>query len=99
MTKIIGTVTQYTGTEHAYLTGCKVRIVTVLRGLDPKNPDPDDVTILTTDSEVEAAGGVRATDRVEVQPWVEIDGGRWSFVTSDPLLRDLECCADLVDQR
>ena len=98
MDKIIGTITTYTGTEHAYLVGYKVRIVAVLRGLDARVPDPDGIEILTTDAEVEAVGGVRATDRIEVVPWIDVDGGRWSFVTSDPLLRDLECCADLVNQ-
>ena len=98
MDKIIGTVTTYHGTEHPYLRGHKVRIVTVLRGLDPKNPDPDGVKILQTDEEIEAAGGVRATDRVEVVPWIEDkDGGRWSFVTSDPLAAD--CGLGLTKER
>ena len=99
VTKIIGSITTYHGTEHAYLVGHDLKIVAVLKGFDADNPDPDGVQILTTDAEVEAAGGVRATDRVEVVPWIDVDGGRWSFVTSDPLACDLECFSHLVEGR
>ena len=98
MDKIIGSTTVYTGTEHAYLRGCLVKIVTVLRGAADPEVEPDDVQIIRTDSEVEAAGGVRGTDRVEVVPFLESEG-RFSFVTSDPLAADLECFAHLTEQR
>ena len=97
MDKIIGSVTTYHGTEHPYLVGHKLKIIAILKGFDADNPDPDGVKILTTDEELEAAGGVRATDRVEVQPWIDDgDGGHWSFVTSDPRACDLECFDDLM---
>ena len=101
MDKTIGSTTTLVGLDgHPYLRGFQVRIVAVLKGFDADNPDPDGVQILTTDAEVEAAGGVRATDRVEVVPWIEDkDGGRWSFVTSDPLAADLECFAHLTEAR
>ena len=98
MDKIIGLVTRYTGTEHAYLVAHDLRIVTVIKGFDVDNPD--DVAILQTDAEIEAAGGVSARDRIEVQPWLEdVDGGRWSFVTSDPKACDLECFSHLAEER
>ena len=100
MDNIIGTVTTYHGTEHAYLVGHDLKIITVIKGFDADNPDPDGVQILTTDAEIAAAGGVSARDRVEVVPWIEDkDGGRWSFVTSDPLAADLECFAHLTEPR
>ena len=101
MDKIIGSVTTLVGLdEHPYLAGHRVKIVTVIKGFGSDNPDPDGVQILTTDEEIAAAGGVRATDRVEVVPWIEDkDGGRWSFVTSDPLAADLECFAHLTEAR
>ena len=100
MDKIIGSITTLVGLdEQAFLRGHDLRIVTVLRGLDAQNPDPDGVKILKTDAEIEAAGGVRGTDRIEVQPWIDVDGGRWSFVTSDPRACDLECFAYLTDPR
>ena len=101
MDKIIGTVTTLVGLdEHPYLVGHDLRIITVIKGFDADNPDPDRVQILKTDAEVEAAGGVRATDRVEVQPWIQDDQeGHWSFVTSDPLAADLECFSHLAEER
>lgn len=98
MDKIIGRITTLVGLgEHPYLRGHKVKIVTVIKGFGSDNPDK--VAILTTDAEIEAAGGVRRTDRVEVTPWIDVDGGRWSFVTSDPLACDLECFAHLTNER
>ena len=97
MSKIIGSTTTYTGTEHAYLRGYQVKIIAVIKGFGSDNPDG--VKILKTDAEIEAAGGVRGTDRIEVQPWIDVDGGRWSFVTSDPRACDLECFAYLTDPR
>ena len=96
--KIIGTVTRYNGTEHPYLVGRKIRIVAVLRGAADPDVDPDDVEILRSDEEVEAAGGVTARDRVEVVPWIDGgEGGHWSFVTSDPLAVD--CDLELTAHR
>ena len=98
MDKIIGTTTTYHGTEHAYLRGHDLRIIAVIVGGADPDVDPDDVQLLRSDEEIEAAGGVRATDRVEVQPWIDDkDGGRWSFVTSDPLAVD--CALDLTEPR
>jgi len=85
---VIGTVTRYTGTEHGYLTGYKVRVVAVLR-------PGDDGEYLTDDNEIARVGGVTAADRMEVQPWLEREG-RFSFVTSDPKAVDLEAFAHLA---
>ena len=87
-TFLAGTVTRYTGTEHGYLTGSKVRVVAVLR-------PGDDGDYLTDDNEIARAGGVTAADRIEVQPWLEREG-RFSLVTSDPRAVDLEAFADLA---
>ena len=84
-TKIIGTVTTYTGTDHRYLTGKQVVIVAIHKGA---LLDPNDYTILRDDLEIAAAGGVDAsTDIVEVAPLL---GDRVSFVTSDAKVDDLE---------
>ena len=95
MNKIIGTITHYEGTEHAYLVGHDLRIVAIIKGGNDPTVEADDVQILRSDAEVEASGGVTDRDRVEVQPWVEIDGGRFSFVTSDPKAVDLKAFAHL----
>ena len=86
-TQIIGTVTTYTGTEHLYLTGYRVRIVAVLKAASADSPDG---AYIRDDDTLTRAGGITASDRVEVQPWLPRDG-RYSFVTSDPKAIDLEC--------
>ncbi|MBN1336436.1 MAG: hypothetical protein JXB39_10790 [Deltaproteobacteria bacterium] len=86
--KVIGTVTRYTGTEHGYLTGYKVRVVAVFK---PRN----DSAYLTDDDEIARAGGVTGADRFEVQPRIR-EEGRFSFVTSDPRAVDLEAFAHLA---
>jgi hypothetical protein len=73
---VIGTSTTYRGTIP-WLRG-KVRIVAVMRGDD----------IYRDATELDRAGGLRSTDRVEVQPWIA-SGGRYSWVTSDPLASEL----------
>jgi hypothetical protein len=73
---IIGRVCEYTG-PLAWLRG-NVRIVAVIRS----------DALLRDESEIDAAGGLRNDDRVEVQPWCP-ERGRFSLVTSDPFARDL----------
>jgi hypothetical protein len=97
MKKTIGKITTYTGTEHRYMNGYKVRIVAVLHNaakpdLDVDGPDYDNIS---DDIDLERAGGVTAFDRIEVQPWIEKEG-RFSFVTSDPLATDLACFKSLT---
>ena len=98
--QIIGSTTTYHGTEHRYLQGYKVRIVAVLKNaarddIDVDGPDYDHID---DDEDLRRAGGVTADDRVEVQPWLEKEG-RYSFVTSDPLARDLACFKGLSGRR
>ena len=81
--EIIGLLTSYDGTEHAYLGGYKVRVVAVL-----KAGAGAEYERLCDDHDIARAGGVTADDRVEVQPWLE-GQGRFSFVTSDPKAGDL----------
>ena len=89
--KIIGAITTYQGSEHAYLRGHDVRIVAVLHN---GNAEPDgDGEIpgyehLDNDTDIARFGGVTANDRIEVTPWIENEG-RFSWVTSDPLAIDL----------
>lgn len=85
MTKIIGTVTTYQGTEINYLKGSKVRIIAVLKNAAKLDIDVDgpEYQILSDDLDIERFGGVTAFDRIEVQPWIEKEG-RFSFVSSDP---------------
>lgn len=99
MTKTIGTITTYDGSEHLYLRGHKLRIVAVLPRAAASDFDPDrDGAALRDDDEVERAGGVTAHDRIEVQPWLEREQ-RWSFVTSDPRAIDLACFRHLLKTR
>ncbi len=96
MNKTIGVVTTYHGREHPYLCGHKVRIVAVMKGAAAPAHDPDkDGTYLRDEDNVERAGGVTATDRVEVQPWLEQEG-RFSFVANDPRAIDLGCFKHLA---
>ena len=98
MTKIIGGVTTYRGSEHAYLRGYNVRIVAVMKGAASPDYDPDKYgTYLRDDRAIARAGGVTADDRVEVQPWIKRDG-RFSFVTSDVNASELECFEHLTEQ-
>jgi len=88
MKKVIGTITTYVGTdrrEHPYLAGYKVRITAVLRAGDPDHPD----NYVCDDDHLARVGGLRREDRVEVQPWLAKEG-RFSFVTSDPRVCDLD---------
>ena len=96
MAKTIGTTTTYTGTEHGFLRGQKVRIVAVLKNAARADIDVDgtDYDHISDEDELARAGGVTADDRVEVQPWME-EEGRFSFVTSDPRAVDLACFAHL----
>lgn len=95
--RIIGAETTYTGTEHPYLTGLRVRIVAVMKGAARPEHDPDGPYI-RDDEDLDRAGGVAADDRVEVQPWLEAEG-RYSFVTSDARAIDLACFAHLQEGR
>lgn len=90
MDKIIGSETTYHGDEHPYLRGNRVRIGAVLKGAARENSG--DHPYLTTDLDIEAAGGVTADDRVDVAPIID---GRVSFVTSDARAVDLACFAHL----
>ena len=97
MKKTIGKVTTYTGTEHGYMRGYKVRIVAILKNaakpdLDVDGPDHDHIT---DDLDLERAGGVTIHDRIEVAPWIEKEG-RFSWVTSDPKAIDLACFKKLA---
>ena len=83
MKKIIGRKAKYTGSEQNL---DKVIIVAAMiaRGAT----DPDEHLYLKTDKEIEKAGGVSPTDRVEVRP-IHPDG-RLSWITCDPLFKDLD---------
>jgi hypothetical protein len=92
MKKTIGKVTTYNGTEHRYMTGYKVRIVSILKndvkpGIDVDGPEYQNIS---DDIDLERAGGVTTFDRFEVQPYIEKEG-RFSWVTSDPKAVDLAC--------
>jgi len=93
--KVIGMETIYIGTEHAGLTGCKVKILAVIRGgAEPVDDPAVDCDVIKDDDGLARAGGVTAADRVEVQPWIEAEQ-RWSWVTSDPRAADCKCFAHL----
>lgn len=84
MKRVIGTVHTYRGTEFGFLKDTPCKVLAVHR--TDLGPDADE-SILCDDDEV-AEIGIKPDFRVEVQPWIEKEG-RFSFVTSDPLARDL----------
>jgi hypothetical protein len=88
MQKIIGRRARYKGREHPYLN----EVVVIIRAMIAQEPDelddPDNHLYLDNDADIEAVGGVKPDDRVEVRP--VLPDGRLSFVTSDPRMRDIE---------
>jgi len=89
--RVIGRRTTYHGEEHPYLRGHDVVIVAVLKDA----LSVEEHGHLTTEEDVQHAGGVSADDRVEVAPFLP-EQGRISFVTSDPRAIDLEAFRHLT---
>lgn len=81
--KIIGRRAVYTGKGYPFLK--EVQIYKIMRQIDTN--DPDSVEFYESDEEIAYAGGIKPSDRVEVQP--VLPDGRLSWVTSDPYFRDL----------
>lgn len=81
--QIIGRRAIYTGKDHPYLQ--EVKIVMVMIQTNPN--DPESILCLRSDEEIAEAGGVKPSDRVEVQP--VLPDGRLSWVSSDPRMADL----------
>ncbi len=73
---IIGSTMRYARGEHRWALGLKVQIVSVHR----------DDGILTDDTEI---GELLPDDLIEFRPWMETEG-RWSFVTSDASIDELD---------
>ena len=97
MSKTIGKIARYEGTEHPYLRGYEVRVLAVLKGAALPNRDPDDdLAVATTDDELARLGGIATGDRAEVVPWLENEG-RFSFVSSDPRVEDLDAFRHLAE--
>ena len=89
--RTIGLRTRYLGEEHPYLRDHEVVIVAVLKDALRL----EEHGYLTTDEEIEKAGGVGPDDRIEVAPILPKEG-RLSFVTSDPRAIDLEAYSSLA---
>lgn len=83
--KVIGAITTYLGHEYGMKPGHKVRIIAVLPNAASPDYDPDaeSSSPINDDAELARRGGVKATDRVETQPWIEKEG-RFSWVSNDP---------------
>ena len=92
MKKTIGNTTTYQGSEFGFMKNQKVRIVAILRS--EVDPDSEDAFV-KDDQHLTRLGGVKAGDRIEVQPWIEKEG-RFSWVTSDPKAVDLACFKHLA---
>ena len=83
MQQVIGFETTYTGNEHPYLVGYRVKVIAVLKGAARPDFDPDLPGMLITDDEMLAQnGGLTVEDRVEVLPWIARERD-WSFCSSD----------------
>lgn len=84
MKRIIGRRARYKGKEHPYLSD----VVIIRAFIAQDTDDVDNHLYLDNDADIEAAGGVKPDDRVEVRP--VLPDGRLSWVTSDPRMRDLK---------
>ena len=99
MKTVIGSIARVESAEHPYLRGYEVRLVAVIKGAAAPDLDPEaDLDIATTDEELACMGGLEATDRVDVQPWLESEG-RFSFVSSDPKVTDLVGWEQLISTK
>lgn len=87
MQQVIGVETTYTGSEHRYLVGYKVKVIGVIKGAAG--------TLITDDATLARAGGLDVNDRVEVLPWLAKERD-WSFCSSDPLAVDLVAFAGVA---
>jgi hypothetical protein len=98
MDKVLGSITNYQGTEIRGIQGCKVRILAVLRNALSPSVDVDAPDCYVTDEEtLKRLGGVTGLDRIEVQ---HIDAsGRQCAVRIDPRAIDLACFAHLTPKR
>lgn len=83
MKRIIGRRARYKGKEHPYLHD----VVIIRAFIAQDTDDVDNHLYLDNDADIEAAGGVKPNDRVEVRP--VLPDGRLSWVTSDPKYKDL----------
>jgi len=81
MKKVIGTITKMIKNpkEHKYLKGYDLKVIAVLRDED----------VFHDDSDWGFKGILKKGDRLEVVPFLEKEG-RYSFVSSDPLPKQLE---------
>jgi hypothetical protein len=95
---VIGTFTTYTGEEHPYLRGTKVRIIAVMKGAARADYDADEGVYLRDDDALAAAGGLTVDDRVEVVPWIDAEQ-RWCWTTSDARAVDLSYFKSLAGHR
>lgn len=94
--KIIGTITTYFGTEHRSLRRYQVQVLAVFKGAARPDYDPDEgFPVATTDAELARLGGLELGDRAEVVPWLDAQA-RFSFVSYDPCVEDLEAFAALT---
>lgn len=78
----IGDDVRYIGSDHTFLIGQTVQVVSVLKGYFV---EPDKSIIITNNAELEKHGGITEQDLVEVAPYVN---GQISFA-SDARLSEL----------
>jgi hypothetical protein len=82
--------------KHPYLRGYQVKVLAIFKGAAAPGYDPDDgFAVATSDEELARLGGLGRDDRAEVVPWLETEG-RFSFVSSDPRVADLEALNPLI---
>jgi hypothetical protein len=93
VTKIIGTITWYRGTERSYLRGRPVEIVAVFKNALVR----DEPHLVSTDEEIEASGGITTLDRVVVAV-VALGDGR-DRAGGTVRATDLDCFRNLLRAR
>lgn len=82
----IGEDALYIGSDHPYLFGRVVRIVSIHKGYFN---DPDNCVIIKDNAALEHAGNITLSDLIEVVPYLDDEKETTSWIASDVCLNDL----------
>ena len=71
-------------------------MLAIFKGAALPDYDPDDgYAVAPSDDELARLGGLAVGDRAEVVPWLESES-RFSFVSSDPRVEDLDALKPFI---